>query len=1287
MSILCWNCRGLGNPRTIHELRDFIRSKAPQLVFLSETKCKAPIVDKIKNSLDLFGFAIDARGRSGGLALLWHKDTSVSLRSYSDRYIDVDVEILGRSFRFTGVYGEPNVSLRRHNWAHLRNLADSPDKPWLMGGDFNEVLTQDEFQSSNLRADWQMALFRDTLSHLGMFDLGFEGPKFTWNRIAISPSTQRARLDRAVCNTAWHDVFPWSRVNHYPSFFSDHAAIHIQIRNKDPSTQRPRKKRPFRFEALWVRTSDCEEVIKNSWDSDVHSLLDNIKNCSIGLMNWGHHYKDSLEESISGIKKKLTFLRAGHICNAAKTEITELQNKLELYLDLLDLKWKQRAKFHWTSQKKIEQIILDHFGSIFTSSSPSDDDISKALGRLTPRISSAQNQTLLEPYTEREIVKALKHMHPFKSPGPDGMSPVFFQKFWHLIGTDVVNFILNFLNNGVFNRDINFTHIVLIPKTKSPELITHFRPISLCNVVYKIASKVLANRIKIVLPDIISESQSAFVPGRLITDNVLIAHEIHHFMRTKSPSSTGLMSIKLDMSKAFDRVEWVFIRKTMRALGFHPDFITRIMSCVSTSSFSFLLNGSEFGHLTPERGIRQGDPLSPYLFIICSEVFSCILQDLQICQKIHGISISRAAPRISHLFFADDTLLFGRATVDEARHLRFAIKLFERVSGQSVNLEKSGILFTRDVDQHTRDTILGLLGFQLVESHGKYLGLPSIIGRNKKEIFGFIKDKIWQRIHGWSKCHFSKAGKEILIKSVLQAIPIYAMSCFKFPNSVLLDIQSMISSFWWGSSPSQRKLHWCSWNSLARSKSVGGLGFRSFQAFNLALLSKQAWRVLSNPHSLLARGYEDLGGPLDSEAPFLLTSSPPTGFSFDSKVVELIDPLTNWWNYQLIRDTFNTSEAKAILSIPLNASSHRDTWCWFPNKNRKFSVRSAYKVVLDNPSDFPVSGPSTASGATPLPIWKILWRTHLPNRILHFSWRLLTYTLSCPENLERRHLSHTERCPLCNQPVIDTSHIFFLCPVVSQVWYLAGLTDLISLFQQHCGVLWAREIVLNSPEHVITFFLTLCCSIWYGWNLKCFEDQTFSPQSIVISAKQTLLTFQSTKVWPERPSKSLNSANLVEAPPPGIHIFFDGAISTQNQQAGLGIFILGENGTFIKGVSKSFPGITNPAIAEALALREAICLALTLPHLKVAFLGDSAIIISAAKGTSESPPDCDPILADITKLLRTFQHEGLFWIPRINNIVAHELAYYAKLNPCTAMSWSQPPDFLSQLALDHFQHN
>ena len=185
--------------------------------------------------------------------------------------------------------------------------------------------------------------------------------------------------------------------------------------------------------------------------------------------------------------------------------------------------------------------------------------------------------------------------------------------------------VLDFLNSGIMLLEINYTHIVLIPKIKSLERILDYRPISLCNVIYKIISKVLANRLKLILPKLISPSQSAFVLGRLITDNVLVVYETLHAMHSRRSGKRGSLALKLDISKAYDRVEWNFLKGIMSKLGLSERWIDRVMSCVISTSFSVLINGKAYDNIRPSRGLHQGDPLSPYLFLLCAKGFSSML--------------------------------------------------------------------------------------------------------------------------------------------------------------------------------------------------------------------------------------------------------------------------------------------------------------------------------------------------------------------------------------------------------------------------------------------------------------------------------------------------------------------------------------------------------------------------------------------------------------------------------------------------------------------------------------
>ena len=274
-------------------------------------------------------------------------------------------------------------------------------------------------------------------------------------------------------------------------------------------------------------------------------------------------------------------------------------------------------------------------------------------------------QTLTSNFTTNEIKAALFQMGPTKAPWPDGMDALFFQKFWHIVGTTVVNAVLDYFNFGIMSPDINHTHIVLIPKIKSPEKMFDFQPISLCNVIYKIIFKVLANRLKQVFPNIISPTQSAFVLGRLITDNVLVAYKTLHTMHSRKKGKKGALALKLDISKAYDRVEWQFLQGIMARLGFPMTWINWVMGCITTPSFSILINGKPFGHINPFRGLCQGDPSSPYLFLLCAEGFTSLLVKAEMDRRVKGVAICRGAPTISNLMFADDSILFCQATTRE----------------------------------------------------------------------------------------------------------------------------------------------------------------------------------------------------------------------------------------------------------------------------------------------------------------------------------------------------------------------------------------------------------------------------------------------------------------------------------------------------------------------------------------------------------------------------------------------------------------------------------------------
>ncbi|XP_019186519.1 PREDICTED: uncharacterized protein LOC109181223 [Ipomoea nil] len=766
-------------------------------------------------------FNVDNTGLSGGLALLWRTNDTARIIGYSNNHIDVEVSLPGfDKWRMTGFYGFPKRPQRRESWDLIRSLASRSDLPWVIIGDFNDLLYQYEKRGRNLHPDSLLRGFGETIEECGLTQLPMSGYPYTWEKGKGTPNWIEERLDKVLATQTWRELVADANVQNILTRKSDHSFLFLGILNL-----RGRKgvlRRGFRFEMAWLHDKGCREVVESPGAKKEEQLR--LRGCTdpVSLAEFRR-----LDECLARIElQEDTYWRQ----RAKQHWLKDADANTRFYHRYASHRKKKNAitkvmnnDGDWIEGDAMRNVILDYYRGIFNSSSPTVND--DFFGSIQSRVTGTQNESLLRPFEESEVKSALFSMYPDKAPGPDGMNPGFYQHFWDVVGTDVSSYILNCLNTCSMPDKLNETNIILIPKKKTPEMVSDYRPIALSNVVYRVMAKMITARMKPLMENIISESQSAFISGRLITDNILIAAEVGHYLNRKQCGLTGWGALKLDMAKAYDHMEWSFLQRMLRALGFDERWIELLMMCVTTVSYSVLVNGSRTDQIIPTRGLRQGDPLSPYLFIICAEGLSILLKQAQAKGEIHGYRVTRGTPSITNLFFADDSLLFFKANIQEAGVVKRCLSEYEKMSGQAVNYHKSNIYYSKNTRGEIRDEIADILGVVQAQNFEKYLGLPSFVGRNRKVAFSYIEDKIRQRINSWNKKFLSQAGKEVLLKSVAQSMPTFSMSVFLLPTTLCTAIERTMNQYWWRSRDDQG-IHWKAWDKLCIPKEYGGLGFK-----------------------------------------------------------------------------------------------------------------------------------------------------------------------------------------------------------------------------------------------------------------------------------------------------------------------------------------------------------------------------------------------------------------------------------------------------------------------------
>lgn len=463
-----------------------------------------------------------------------------------------------------------------------------------------------------------------------------------------------------------------------------------------------------------------------------------------------------------------------------------------------------------------------------------------------PTITSQQCMMLVQEVTAQEIKATIFNMPRCKSPGPDGYTMEFFKHSWDIVGEHVVKGIKHFFSTGYMLQELNNTCIALVPKIDCPSRPVDFRPISCCNVLYKCIASIITSRLKEVTSGLVGNQQAAFIKGRSIVHNIMLAQEIlcGYGRANISPRCT----MKIYLFKAYDTVNWDFLQSAFVFYGFPLKFIEWIMACVCSPSFSVLVNGELKGFFRGKRGLRQGDPMSPYLFCLCMEIFSRML-GLAVKRQMFKFHPRCKELKLTHLMYADDLLMFSKCDLRSIKLLQDVLDKFAEISGLNMNLHKSHIYFG-GCSQVQRMEVCNFMNVEEGSLPFSYLGVPLTSTKPKVSDFRSLIHHITRRITSWTSRFLSFAGRLELIQSVIYSVQNFWSSIFILPKAVLHEIESICMRYLWSSLTEGTRKYPVSWKVVCRPKQAGGLGLMDLFLLNISLMLKLFWDIVLNKESL-----------------------------------------------------------------------------------------------------------------------------------------------------------------------------------------------------------------------------------------------------------------------------------------------------------------------------------------------------------------------------------------------------------------------------------------------------
>eukprot|EP00267_Zea_mays_P032771 XP_008666548.1 uncharacterized protein LOC103645237 [Zea mays] len=604
----------------------------------------------------------------------------------------------------TVVYG-PQLDAHKLEFLHeLRQLGSISTEKWLIIGDFNLIISAEDKSNNNLNKRL-MGAFRSVLNDLELKELPLRGRRFTWTN-----SRTHTRIDRAFCSNDWDLMFPSCSVQALSSLVSDHCPLFLS----GDTLRRPYK--GFCFESFWPKLSGYSNVVENAW------------NRQLTIFNPFLRLHTKLQRTAKALRKWSKALIGN--------------NKL------LMLAAKQLIWIFDVEDKA--QLAFNHYSNLLGTSPVRANSLNwEFLG-----LQAADLSHLEAPFDEEEVLAAINDLHAEKAPGPDDFIGVFFRSAWAIVKEDLllaVNYFYH-MHDQHFNK-LNSTHICLIPKNSEAALISDFRPISLTHSIAKIISKVLANRLAPCLDQLVSRSQSAFIRKRSIHDNFLFTQNlIKELNRAKIPT----LFLKLDIAKAFDSVRWDYLLEVLHHLGFGNRWKAWVSILLRSASSAVMINGVRGNFFNHGRGLRQGDPLSPLLFILAIDPVQRLF-DIASREGLLSPILHRSA-RLRVSLYADDVAIFINPIREEVQITNQILAAFSEASGLSVNLSKC-VVYPIRCDSLQLEHIMQPFPCAIKAFPCKYLGLPLTCRPLRRVDFQPLFDKLAGKLSAWKGKLLDKAGR------------------------------------------------------------------------------------------------------------------------------------------------------------------------------------------------------------------------------------------------------------------------------------------------------------------------------------------------------------------------------------------------------------------------------------------------------------------------------------------------------------------------------------------------